>query len=49
MQFDKEQDMTMAALNTMPNYNNHRLLRMKDAEKVNKIIAINYMLFIFKY
>ncbi|XP_022179116.1 uncharacterized protein LOC111039792 [Myzus persicae] len=32
--FDKEQDMTMAALNPMPNYNNHRLLRMKDAEKV---------------
>lgn len=36
----------MAALNSMPNYNNHRLLRMKDAEKVNKII--NY-LFIFDY
>jgi len=32
--FDKEQDMPIAALNPMPNYNNHRLLRMKDAEKV---------------
>ncbi|XP_026810892.1 uncharacterized protein LOC113552289 [Rhopalosiphum maidis] len=32
--FDKEQDLPIAALNPMPNYNNHRLLRMKDAEKV---------------
>lgn len=29
--------MTMTALNPMPNYNNHRLLRMKDAEKVNLV------------
>lgn len=27
----------MTALNPMPNYNNHCLLRMKDAEKVNKV------------
>lgn len=26
----------MATLNPMPSYNNHRLLRMKDAEKVKK-------------
>lgn len=37
LQFDKEQDMTMAALNTMPSYNNHRLLRKQDAEKVDQI------------
>lgn len=36
LQFDKEQDIPMAALNPKPNYNNHRLLRMKDAEKVIK-------------
>lgn len=29
----------------MPNYNNHRLLRMKDAEKVNKIKINNMFLF----
>lgn len=35
----------MAAINPMPNYNsNHRLLRMKDAEKVN-IIQINNIIF----
>jgi len=34
--------MTMAALNAMPNYNNHRLLGMKDAEKVNKIATSNF-------
>lgn len=34
--------MTMAALNPMPNYNsNHRLLRMKDAEKVNIVKTNN--------
>lgn len=37
--------MTMAAINPMPNYNsNHRLLRLKDAEKVN-IIKTNNMFF----
>jgi len=29
----------------MPNYNNHRLLRMKDAEKVNNIKINNMFLF----
>ncbi|XP_050422146.1 uncharacterized protein LOC126834337 isoform X2 [Adelges cooleyi] len=32
--FDKEQDMTMAALSPKTSYNNHYLLRMKDAEKI---------------
>ncbi|XP_025412248.1 uncharacterized protein LOC112684793 [Sipha flava] len=32
--FDKEQDLTISALNPIPNYNSHRLLRMKDAEKI---------------
>jgi len=31
----------MNTLNPMTNYNNHRLLRMKDAEKVNRIQIIN--------
>lgn len=34
----------MAALNPMPNYNNHCLLRMKDAEKVNRV-KINVIIF----
>jgi hypothetical protein len=38
--------MPIAALNPMPNYNNHRLLRMKDAEKVNKIETNNMLLFL---
>lgn len=38
----------MNTLNHMPNYNNHRLLSMKDAEKVNriKIIPLNISLIV---
>ncbi|XP_050541162.1 uncharacterized protein LOC126905481 isoform X2 [Daktulosphaira vitifoliae] len=32
--FDKEQDKAITAISPLPSYNNHRLLRLKDAEKI---------------
>lgn len=49
LQFDKEQNITMTALNPVPSYNSHRLLRMKDAEKVSIVQTNMYFLLLIQF